>query len=324
MRFIPVALLLLTLLPSLAVSEQVANLDFNDGTFGGFTAGSFWTTQAAGGPDGSKAARLEYSEAGTGGKALQFVVAATQSNQFTMDFDTKFEGIPYGGTKFLKFFGDLTASRNNTTFGVNYYGRTFYDIGYYGDSLCIARYEGGTWCGANNLVTTSSIDPVDGAWHHWKVWLKRADPGMTNGELKVWWDGVLRLHTQNMNSNPEEFADPTPGFYAIELGGYNHASSNGGLDGYFANGITPPWYLWIDNVVIESTYTGPVTPVCDASHLNLCLTQPPCESAGGYWWSDGACHSSQEVITPPTSSVSLRGIGGAARKINGHLLGFRQ
>lgn len=131
----------------------------------------------------------------------------------------------------------------------------------------------------------------------------------------------MRAHFTGMDSNPTAYADPTPGFYTIEFGGYNQASSNAGVDGYFVNGVTPAWYLWIDNLSI-STDDPETVATCDLSHLNLCTTQTPCLTAGGYWWSDSTCHSSQEVVTPPASSVSLRGIGGAARKINGHLLGL--
>jgi len=321
MRIIAAILLSLLALPSLAMSEQVANLTFNDGTFGGFTTGAFWAVQP-GGPDGSTAARLEYSEAGNNAKSISIPVGSYASNEYTVEFDVKIEGTPYGGCKFLKFFGDVTASRNNTTFQLNYSGRNFYEVSYYGDVNCTNRFAGGGYatCGSAYQTTTSAIDPTGGAWHHYKAWLKRADPGQTNGEVKVWWDGTLRLYVSGMDSNPAAFLDPTPGFFSIEIGGYNMASSNGGVDGYFADGITPTWYLWVDNVAIDSGATE-TTVSCDASHLYLCTTQTPCLAAGGYWWSDSTCHSSQEVIT---GSSSIRSINGELKKVNGHLIGISQ
>jgi len=37
------------------------------------------------------------------------------------------------------------------------------------------------------------------------------------------------------------------------------------------------------------------TAVCDATHLNLCITETTCSDAGGYWYDD-VCNSSNETI----------------------------
>jgi Protein of unknown function (DUF1566) len=42
-------------------------------------------------------------------------------------------------------------------------------------------------------------------------------------------------------------------------------------------------------------------PTCDANHLDLCTTQPTCEGAGGYWWTDEKCHDSKEVAPSGTA-----------------------
>ncbi len=41
-------------------------------------------------------------------------------------------------------------------------------------------------------------------------------------------------------------------------------------------------------------------PTCDASHLNLCSTESTCTGAGGYWWSNNTCNSTQESAPPGT------------------------
>lgn len=227
--------------PLRALAVAVINYDFNDQSFGVLAHESFWTMQSSGGVDNTPAVRLEYSTAGTAGKALGLSVASLQSNEFYVEFDVKVVGTPVGGSKFVKFFGDGAPSKNNMTLALNYSLNTLFEIGYYGDSVRVIRYEGSYDGGSPTILTSSpAIDIRGGNWGTYKAWVKRASPGEHNGEVKVWWNGTLRLHATGMDSNPAEFLDPTPGFDLIELGGYN-------------NSIGEPWYLWIDNLIVSTT-----------------------------------------------------------------------
>lgn len=254
-RLITVAfLLLVSPLCRYSFAGVVINYDFNNQSFGSLTAGSYWTIQPSSGPDDSYSARLEYSNASSDwGKSLTLDVSNLESNEFYIEFDVKVEGNPAGGSKFIKLFGDATPSRNNVTLRMNYLGGDQSDVQFNGDSQCAAHYEewGKVYC-ATKVVQTSTID-MKGQWGHYKAWVKRASPGVSDGEVKVWWNGELKAHFSSMDSNPASYFDPTPGFYSIDFGGYNFASLNGGADGYFADGITPTWYLWIDNLVVSTT-----------------------------------------------------------------------
>lgn len=160
--------------------------------------------------------------------------------------------------------------------------------------------------------STVSITSMKGRWAAVEVHYK-LDSGSGDGVFQLWVDGTLEINAQNIIWASAPCA---PGYLL-----------NGYLMGWSNSGFSEDTSVYIDDVVFSDSYVGigdAIADVCGASHLNLCTTQTPCLSAGGYWWADGSCHSSQEVITPPSSSVVLRGIGGVARKINGHLLGISQ
>lgn len=227
--------------PLRALAVAVINYDFNDQSFGVLSHESFWTMQPSGGVGNTPAVRLEYSTAGTAGKALGLAVASSQSNEFYVEFDVKVEGTPVGGSKFVKFFGDGAPTKNNMTLGLKYSSNTLYEVSYYGDSIRTVSYEGSYSGGSPTIHTSSSeIDIRGGTWGRYKAWVKRASPGAADGEFMAWWNGTLRLHVTGMESNPAEYLDPTPGFALIEFGGYNDS-------------IGDPWYLWIDNLIVSTT-----------------------------------------------------------------------
>jgi len=235
------------LLPLHVSAKEIVNNNFNSGSWAGMAKGSYWTIQQTGGVGNSPAARLEYSVAGTAGKALVQNVSAYKSNQYWIEMDVKMQNQVSGGGKFIKFFGsNSTHSQNNMTLQLDYYGNVQKEVCYNQDTLCTARYTGGNRgsCDATHVFSSSAIDMRGGNWGRYKAWVKRADPGASNGEVKIWWNGNLRAHITKMSSNPS--GSSTPFFERIEFGGYNHGAA--------FNGST--WYLWIDNLYMGTTEKG--------------------------------------------------------------------
>jgi hypothetical protein len=237
-------LLLLIFIPFQALATTIINYDFNNQSWGILSKGSYWTMQPTGGVDNTPAMRLEYSVAGTANKAMVLNTAGLKSNEFTIEMDVKMQGTPSGGSKFIKLFGSTEASKNNMTIGLDYSGNVQKEISYYMDTLCGARLDGsnGGSCTPTHVVKSSAVDMRGGSWGRYKVWVKRASPGVKDGETKVWWNGALRSHITNMDSNPAGSA--TAYFDKIEFGGYNHSNFSGST-----------WYLWIDNLSVSTGTT---------------------------------------------------------------------
>ena len=84
-----------------------------------------------------------------------------------------------------------------------------------------------------------------------------------------------------------------------------------------------------------------VPPSCDNSHLDLCVTSTECNGAGGYWWTDNTCNSTEEpfgtiisagqvwmdrnlgasqVATSPTDSLAYGDLYQWGRGTDGHQL----
>jgi hypothetical protein len=244
-------------------AATVYDHDFNDGTFGTASHGSFWSIQNSGGIGGSAYARCTYSVAGTAGKAIVIPVSSYTTNTLWVEFYTRATSNIKGGSKFIKLFGYDQAnsgneSANNLTLALDYNSNINYRVGYFGDSSCTASWAGGNGFNASkpeqlacgdvlHPVTGGSIDIRGTEWDHYKVMVKRANPGQTNGEVKVWWNGNLHAHTTIMPSNPN-YSITSPYLKRIEIGGYNS-----GQDGHF-DGDT--WYLDVDNVYIGTTEQG--------------------------------------------------------------------
>ena len=285
--------------PRLSFAAEIINYNFNTQSFGILSHGSYWTMQPSGGVDNSPAVRLEYSVAGTSDKALGLALSSYESNEYYVEFDVRADGVPSGGSKYVKFFGSSVASQNNMTFGLSYTSNTQKEVSYYGDTICSAAWDGTTGgsCTPTFVVQSSTIDIRGGTWGRYKLWVKRASPGVENGEVKVWWNGVLRAHITEMDSNPS--SSSTAFFYSLELGGYNHSTFNG-----------TPWYLWIDNLVVSAEAIP--TPICDFGHPYLCTTEETCEAVSGLHWCYSACWDSVCDETPTAAgAASLGGTQGA-------------
>ncbi|HCC04723.1 TPA: hypothetical protein DEP58_00275 [Patescibacteria group bacterium] len=251
-----VLVLFIFLSPAFSHAATVIDTDFNTSSWGVLNHGSYWTLQSTGGVGNTGAARLIYSVQGTADKALSLNVASLKSNEYYIDFDVKMQGTPSGGSSFVKLFGSIfEVNKNNMTLGYDAYGNVQKEVAYNMDTLCTARWDGsdaGPGCTTEHVVKSSAIDMRGGIWGHYKAWVKRADRGVSNGEVKVWWNGTLYAHVKNMNSNPIGSAT-TPGFESIEFGGYSHTTFTGNT-----------WYLWIDNLKVST----------DGSQISV-PTQPP-------------------------------------------------
>jgi hypothetical protein len=190
--------------------------------------------------------------------------------------------------KFVKFFGrndsDPSDQRNNMTFGMDGYsdGKQR-ESAYFGDTVCVARWNG-VMAGTNDACyipvaehTTSEIDLRGGVWNRYKLWVKRATSGTTNGQVKVWFNGELRAHWTNMPSNPSPYSSE---FNKLSFGGYVHST------------YESPWELWLDNIYVGTTEQGSIVEpgVCGPAHgetfetlassnPNLCYSTP---SATGF------------------------------------------
>lgn len=236
-----------------AFCGNVIDTDFNNQSFGILYHGSKWTIQPNGGINNTPAARLEYSSWGAGDNYLTLFFDGVESNEYYVEFNVKIENAPSGGCKFVKFFGSYdTPSQNNMTFGLDNWSNVQKETAFYQDNECTAAWAGvvAGSCSANYVVQSSEIDMRGGTWGHYKLWVKRASPGGTDGAVMVWWNGILRAHITGMNSNP--LGSSTPYFNRVEFGGYMHSTFNGN-----------PWYLWVDNLKVSTNDTSP------AKHLRL-------------------------------------------------------
>jgi hypothetical protein len=263
MKRLSIILFFLILIPVKVFAQTIIDYDFNNQSWGKLSKGSYWTIQPNGGVGNSPAARLQYSVSGTAGKALSLNTSSVKSNEFWIEMNVKMQGTVSGGCKFIKLFGSVSNhSQNNMTFGIDNWQNVQRETAYYRDTICTARWDGNNAgsCTPTTVVKSSPIDMRGGAWHHYKLWVKRASPGQLNGEVKVWHNGTLKSHIKNMDSNPS--GSSTSFIELIELGGYNHNTFNGN-----------PWYLWIDNLYVgtapksgsgsSTTPAATPTPVTD-------------------------------------------------------------
>jgi hypothetical protein len=92
-----------------------------------------------------------------------------------------------------------------------------------------------------NFVSRANVTPTRGVWHCWEYMLKANTPGVTDGEVTVWLDGVLVADFGNLR-----FRDVAS--LTIDHAGVNfHAGSN-----------TTETTKYYDNVVIAKSYVGPL------------------------------------------------------------------
>jgi hypothetical protein len=248
--------LILLFFSSSAHAAVIVSHDFNDMTWGGLSAQSLWSLQSAGGINNSPAARISITGGGDAYKSLYVPIDAYNSAEYWVEADIKVVGGATGGVKLIKFFGrsdsDPSGQRNNMTFGMDGYKEGIQqEVAYFGDTVCNARWNG-YLKGTNDACyipvaehTTSEIDLRGGTWGRYKLWVKRADSGTTNGQVKVWFNGVLRAHWTNMASNPSPYSSE---FNKMSFGGYVHST------------YESPWELWLDNIYVGTTEKDGTSP----------------------------------------------------------------
>jgi hypothetical protein len=219
-------IILILALPYIGNAATVVSHNFNDMTWGGMGHNSKWSLVSSGGVDNSPYARLTYDTAGTDGKAM--TVNLPEGNVVWVEIHARAVGPVSGGSKYIKFFGKdangTTSQINNMTLALTYGGNVQERVAYYGDTDCISPWAGSSFGDHSDCylvthpVTGSKVDIRGTTWHHYKAWVKRADSGQGNGEVKTWWNGNLVAHAQNMRSNPTVKGQSTQ-FKYLEFGG---------------------------------------------------------------------------------------------------------
>lgn len=267
---------------AIARAATVVDYDFNNQSWGVMSDhGSAWTMMSSGGVDNSPAIRLTYDQATTDRWWAVIPLSTLETNTVWIEFDTKIDGTPSGGSKFVKFFGSTQSTKNNMTFALDYVaGNVQGQVGYNGDVTCAARYFAGDkadTCGATVVFPGNPVT-ITNTWGHYKIYVKRADPDVHNGEVRVWFNGTEMAHFTGMDSNPAAFVDPEPGFDSVQLGGYIHAPN-------FTGGT---WYLWYDNLYVGTTEKDS-TPTCSDGIQNGDETGVDC---------GGSCSACSTVSIP--------------------------
>lgn len=214
--------------------------DFTSDT-GALSLESKWQRVTSGGVSNSPCIRLTYDTTGTANQAAVLHLNTTPTNTVWVKFAYKATGTPTGGSKFLKIFGSALASQNNTTFIMDYFSNTLNRVLYYLDTICESTYTGSTsgGCSPTFSKTNAALNPADGLWHTYKVYLKRADQGTTNGAYRIFSDGTEIVSASNVDNNPS--SGYTPSIDRIEWGGYRNSNGTG------------TWYLWVDDITVSST-----------------------------------------------------------------------
>jgi len=231
----------------LAQAETYYHNDFNGQDAGALALGSDVTISPSGGRNGSPALCMTYDRQGVAGHWASFDLSTYKTQELWVELDVRIQGEPAGGMKFVKFFGNWnTHSQNNMTLGVDPWQQVNREVSYYGDTICVARWDGGDACPDDvllptHIVTSAPIDLRGNSWNRYKAFVKRADQGQKNGEVKIWFNGILRAHIINMDSNPGSVLNPTY-FEGMTFGDYANERT-----------FTSTWYFWMDNLTVSST-----------------------------------------------------------------------
>ena len=233
-----------------ANAEIVFQDDFDSysTTITGWSIGDNISLQQNGGINNSKCAHISYTREGTSPYWFSRNISDQNLNEIYVRFYFKVDD-PSGGCKFLKLFGKINSPSGyaNTTFMINYFNSTLYEISYgaggiENDTADVIRYSGYTTDSRVSVLEASGpFDPRDGAWHCFEAHIKYNDNGQRNGIYQVWVDGELYVHATNVvNRN-----DLNSMFFAsVDLANYSSSA------------LTHSWNLWYDNVVISTTPIG--------------------------------------------------------------------
>jgi hypothetical protein len=263
-----VVLLILFSSSALASESIIFQSHFDDGFYNWNAVGSDWTLVSPGFGDYGQAAQVRYSLSGTRGYVLEKILSYDYLPEVMVEFDFRVDFAdghqPYGGCKFLKIFGVQNGDDNyaNATFSINFYDNNqFKEISYGAgtqltarDTQAAVRYNGTLSYNfptplPNFVLSTSYITDhlTTKGWHKFKAYMKYNSNDSANGEYRVWFDGVERLHVTNVVNRHN---DNSPFIGKVNFGGYNGST------------VSPfePWYLTIDNVKISIPAAAPPVP----------------------------------------------------------------
>jgi len=236
-----------------AHSEELFRDDFNAyaDKLTGWTQGKNVVLQKDGGINNSQCVKITYTGGITADTTLDKYIGNYNLSNIYVSFYFKTDD-PSGGTKFLKLFGRKLSPEgySNTTFALNYYSNTLSEVSYgpgevlTNDTQATVKYIGVATDPAVSIVkSTEAFDPRDNQWHHFEAHIKYNENGQRNGIYQVWVDGRLKVHAtdiKNRNDLNSMFIDTV------------------GLAGYCHNNWTHAWNLWYDDVIISTSYVGPI------------------------------------------------------------------
>jgi hypothetical protein len=193
--------------------------------------------------NGTKCARVRYSEPGTGPYWFGKKIDSYNLSEIYVKFYFKVVG-PSGGAKFLKIFGEPNDPEGyaNTTFAIKYHTGSLSEISYgdgtskTNDTQHIIKYDGKTKDEEVNIIhSTDQIDIADGNWHLFKAHIKYNRNGKRDGVYRVWVDGVLRVHAENIKNRNDR---NSMNIRSVDLANYSPSNNN--------------WELWYDEIVIST------------------------------------------------------------------------
>lgn len=238
-----------------AVAGVLFEDDFEDGDLSGWSTGSDVSILSSGGVDNSKCVRISYSSHGTSVHEFTHNISSLNLGEVYVRFDYKVVNQPLGGAKFLKLMGSGCCEDPyaNSTFMINYWSgkleRVAYGAG--GDQRDTQNYinytqdQSSSFDSQVNLVTTTDKIPVaNTGWHSFEIHMKYNTDGNRDGMYRVWHDGNIVLHADNVDNRgsgviPRKFGYLLLGNYSHDVGVRAHT-----------------WYLYYDNVIISNEYIG--------------------------------------------------------------------
>jgi hypothetical protein len=161
---------------------------------------------------------------------------------------TNFNGT--GGNKFLKLFGDgYPSTYANITYSQEYTNGQFYiaetgdGSSTQGDASC-AWYWGphSLSCPGTAVKQGGTLDMVENRWYCFEFYVSPNTDNNSNGIIQIWVDGVLRVHYSGIkirnNANNRNFS-----FMSLVN---------------YAQNVTSPYQIWVDDIVVSRSYIGPV------------------------------------------------------------------
>lgn len=238
--------------PSISSGTVLFEDDFESytSTISNWNTSSNISLSTSDGINGSKCAKVAYTQAGTAPYWFSKSVAMNNISEVYVRFYFRTDAYSSGGSKFLKIFGKPNdpIGYANTTFPINYYSGRLFEIGYgdgtgtSNDSTATIRYSG-LHSDTSVTVLASSGEFVinDSKWHSFEAHMKYNSNGQRNGIYRVWIDGALRIHATNIKNRNDANS-----MFINEIHLANYTNSN----------FSTPWNLYYDSVVISTEPIG--------------------------------------------------------------------